>query len=1609
MKQKLLHQSLIATLVTMVLLLAGSSVSAQEEYGLTIAGVKVTSENCSDLTAIPGVTGRVSYDPTTKTLTLEDASIDGGNHDGMETYDELTCVVKGEVSITSNLSAMVSFKNAIIKGNGQLTIKAPKGSGIYTKAALLIEGCTVYAEGNWGIAGYDGSSGESLTIRNASVTAKGTKGSIRDLADLTLEGCEITKPAGAVWNASKHAVCDASGNVITDEVVITPTGGVTPPVEEYGLEIAGVMVNSVNCSDLTAISGVTGNVSYDPTTKTLTLEDASIDAGEDRRGICSTDELTCVVKGEVSITSNNWHAMMFYKNAIIKGTGQLTLKSREEGCGIYTEAALLIEGCTVYAEGVWGFIGNGGTSGESLTIRNASVTAKGTKGSICGLASFTLDGCEITKPAGAVWNDSKHAVCDASGNVIKDEVVITPPVPVEEYGLEIAGVQVTSENCSDLTAIPGVKGKVSYDPTTKTLTIEDASIDAGEDRRGICSTDELTCVVKGKVSITSNNWHAMVFFKNAIIKGNGQLTLKSLDQCGIYTKATLLIEGCTVYAEGKWGITGKDGTSGESLTIRNATVTAKGTHASIRDLANFTLDGCSITKPAGAVWNASKHAVCDASGNVITDEVVITPTGGVTPPVEEYGLKIAGVKVTSANCSDLSVIDGVTGKVTYDPATKTLTLEDASIYAGEDRLGIWSKDELTCVVKGEVSITSNNSSEMVFDKNALIKGNGQLTLKSSEQCGIYTEAALLIEGCTVYAEGKCGISGFDGSSGESLIIRNATVTAKGTKGSIRDLANFTLEGCEITKPAGAVWNASKHAVCDASGNVITDEVVIAPTGGVTPPVEEYGLLIAGVGVTSANCSDLSVIDGVTGKVTYDPTTKTLTLEDASIDGGEAGIWSNDELTCVVKGEVSITSNNCATMALYKNAIIKGNGQLTLKSSAVSGIYTKAALLIEGCTVYAEGNWGIAGESLTIRNASVTAKGAEGSICDLASFTLDGCSITKPAGAVWNASKHAVCDAAGNLITDQVVITPTGGVTPAVEEYGLAIASVQVTSANCSDLTAIPGVKGKVSYDPTTKTLTLEDASIDVGEGRHGISSTDELTCVVKGEVSITSNDRNAMVFGKNAIIKGNGQLTIKSSEYGGIITEAALLIEGCTVYAEGKWGIAGRNGTYGESLAIRNASVTAKGTKGSICDLTNFTLEGCSITKPAGAVWNASKHAVCDASGNVIKDEVVITPPVEKYTVTFVAEPAGQGTLTATGAADLTAVPYGTELTIVATPATGYELTALTANGTDILATKKFTVTADTEVKATFTKKTYAVTLTKEGEGTLTATGASNLNSVAYGTELTIVATPATGYELTALTANGTDILATKKVIVKEAVEVKATFTKKSFAVSLTKEGEGTITATGASNLNSVAYGTELTIVATPATGYELVSLTANGTDITATKKVVVKENLTVKATFAKKTFAVTLTSNEHGKIEVAESVDLKAVPYGTTLTVKATGKNAQCELTALTANGDDILATKSFVVKGATEVKATFVDHTSIDAVAADAFVIYPNPASESATVTGLAPEAAVALYTLDGQLITRLAADRSGRLQIDLTALSDGTYLVVTEGATQRLVVKH
>ena len=318
--------------------------------------------------------------------------------------------------------------------------------------------------------------------------------------------------------------------------------------------------------------------------------------------------------------------------------------------------------------------------------------------------------------------------------------------------------------------------------------------------------------------------------------------------------------------------------------------------------------------------------------------------------------------------------------------------------------------------------------------------------------------------------------------------------------------------------------------------------------------------------------------------------------------------------------------------------------------------------------------------------------------------------------------------------------------------------------------------------------------------------------------------------------------------------------------------------------------------------------------------------------------------------------------------------------------------------------------------------KTFAVTLNQGDNGSISATGADDLNAVLEGTELTITDHPDEDYLLVALTANGEDILSTKKLNVREDTEIKATFAKKSYTVTFSTEGEGENKLTATRNgepftSGSPAHeGDKIVITAQPAEGYQIDKWLVGKEEIeftpytgqTTFECTVGTADVLIKATFAKKTYAVTLTYNEHGTISIVEPVDLETVPYGTTLTVQATGKNAQCELTALTANGEDILSSKKFTVKGATEVQATFVDHTSVETIAGHAVRIYPNPAQTFVLIEGLQPASQVSLYSMNGKQLYTGQTDLQGTLRIDLTALSDGVYLLVGEGWQKRLVVK-
>ena len=177
---------------------------------------------------------------------------------------------------------------------------------------------------------------------------------------------------------------------------------------------------------------------------------------------------------------------------------------------------------------------------------------------------------------------------------------------------------------------------------------------------------------------------------------------------------------------------------------------------------------------------------------------------------EEYGLYVAGIQVTDANCNALGDITGVTvaedGEFKYDPAKKTLTMEGVTVSSGgynaiENRgieglkIRVWGSNRLEVKDRGLVCLASTE-----------IKGNGSLTAIASTEAGVYVKkTTLTISDITLKAIGRWSIAGKEGDK-ENLIIKNAKVTAIGTEAAIVNLNTFTLEGCQIIAPKGVKWN-----------------------------------------------------------------------------------------------------------------------------------------------------------------------------------------------------------------------------------------------------------------------------------------------------------------------------------------------------------------------------------------------------------------------------------------------------------------------------------------------------------------------------------------------------------------------------------------------------------------------------------------------------------------------------------------------------------------------------------------------------------------------------------------------------------------------------------
>lgn len=437
-----------------LIMMSSTFAMAQEKYGFKVAGVDVTGDNCLDLTEISGVSGKVSFDPNTRTLTLDNATIeiDGYNAIFNQTCKDFVIELLGTntFNVTNSAGIYLCESTTIMGGSGsKLTIENDLCAVLFESVPLEIVNCWLEVEGEWGISANDSVAEEVLTIRNSYIEATGPTGSICDIADLKLEGCHIDIPSKAAYDAETRSVA-VNGETVTSKVVIEP--------DSYGIYIADKPVTTLNYKDLTSIYGVSGSASYDPDTKTLTLDNATIDRNStDGTGIVNktVSDFTVKLIGNNTVTAD-LASMVLNQTSTITGDGSLHLTSKRF-CGLDMESAsVTIDNTSLFVKGGYGIAGFIGAKSEVLTVRNSYVEAEGSgSGSISLISNLILDNCAITQPVGAEFDADQKAVV-LNGEVLKSKVVIEPvtnsigtvtaDVPACKQGIyNLNGVKLTTQ------------------------------------------------------------------------------------------------------------------------------------------------------------------------------------------------------------------------------------------------------------------------------------------------------------------------------------------------------------------------------------------------------------------------------------------------------------------------------------------------------------------------------------------------------------------------------------------------------------------------------------------------------------------------------------------------------------------------------------------------------------------------------------------------------------------------------------------------------------------------------------------------------------------------------------------------------------------------------------------------------------------------------------------------------------------------------------------------------------------------------------------------------------------------------------------------------------
>ena len=589
----------------------------------------------------------------------------------------------------------------------------------------------------------------------------------------------------------------------------------------------------------------------------------------------------------------------------------------------------------------------------------------------------------------------------------------------------------------------------TFDAKTGTLTLNNYNYTGTS---GISSTGGLTINLVGINTITTSGANS-IYSTGALTitsSSKGSLTAENLTsgsvQTTIYSTSDITITGnatVTATINGTAQAINSNSANGTITIADHATVTAvneysDSTTTGTDSIAILAGSGNDKAHPTGTIevkgsatltaQGYGKALACQtfsATGTVkaSTDYQPETPVGydaanlaiykyiTATPAVVNYDVWVGGTQVTSANKDN--VLNDANATVKYTPAdgetAQKLTLNGMSI-TNTSQIGITASNDLTIALSGENKISSSAHAIEMTNGTLTITGPGSLNASSnSGQTTIYAGGNVIINSGAKITAINTSTSDGDAIHLYDTTNKNLTITGNNTQviaqksgraTAINGVATLTVsDGATLTAQSKGTAISCSTFSPDSTSKVEVDEDYNGTTPSdynnsttlsnckyvhvypKTASVEHYGVWIGSTELTSANTS----ISGVS----YEPTTKTLTLTDATITGK-----GNRQYTSMIKDACGIYSKHDLTIALVgTDNKINTDENLTAQPNGSYGIFVSGRLTftsasgsvgsitVSGGTSSNNGNaWvpGVYASGITVKNCNVTAMGGTAS-------------------------------------------------------------------------------------------------------------------------------------------------------------------------------------------------------------------------------------------------------------------------------------------------------------------------------------------------------------------------------------------------------------------------------------------------------------------------------------------------------------------------------------------------------------------------------------------------------------------------------------------------------